>query len=146
MIRIFSLVLLVLLLPHYSFTQDFANGFDALTITEGANGSKTYSLSLKILALMTGLTILPSLVLGMTAFTRIIIVMSILRQALGTQQTPPNQVLIAISLFLTFFVMAPTFNKIYSNVSEPYKNGEINITEAFQSGSNDLKDFMDLEA
>ena len=142
MIRIFSLLLLIVLLPHYSFTQDFANGFDALTITEGANGSKTYSLSLKILALMTGLTILPSLVLGMTAFTRIIIVMSILRQALGTQQTPPNQVLIAISLFLTFFVMAPTFNKIYSNVSEPYKNGEINITEAFQSGSNDLKDFM----
>ena len=78
MIRIFSLVLLIVLLPHYSFTQDFANGFDALTITEGANGSKTYSLSLKILALMTGLTILPSLVLGMTAFTRIIIVMSIL--------------------------------------------------------------------
>ena len=142
MIRIFSLVLLIVLLPHYSFTQDFVNGFDALTITEGANGSKTYSLSLKILALMTGLTILPSLVLGMTAFTRIIIVMSILRQALGTQQTPPNQVLIAISLFLTFFVMAPTFNKIYSNVSEPYKNGEMNITEAFQSGSNDLKDFM----
>ena len=142
MIRIFSLVLLIVLLPHYSFTQDFVNGFDALTITEGANGSKTYSLSLKILALMTGLTILPSLVLGMTAFTRIIIVMSILRQALGTQQTPPNQVLIAISLFLTFFVMAPTFNNIYSNVSEPYKNGEINITEAFQSGSNDLKDFM----
>mgnify|MGYP001233137824 CR=1 FL=1 len=142
MIRIFSLILLIILLPNYLYPQDFVNGFDALTITESANGSKTYSLSLKILALMTGLTILPSLVLGMTAFTRIIIVMSILRQALGTQQTPPNQVLIAISLFLTFFVMAPTFNKIYSNVSEPYKNGEINITEAFQSGSNDLKDFM----
>ena len=65
------------------------------------------------------LTILPSLVLGMTAFTRVIIVMSILRQALGTQQTPPNQILVAISLFLTFFIMAPTFNKIYSSYQNP---------------------------
>ncbi len=142
MIKRLSLTLILLFFPDYILSQEFSNGFDALTVTESANGSKTYSLSLKILALMTGLTILPSLILGMTAFTRIIIVMSILRQALGTQQTPPNQVLIAISLFLTFFVMAPTFNKIYSNVSEPYSNGEINITEALQSGSNDLKEFM----
>ena len=74
---------------------------------------------------MSALTILPSLVLGMTSFTRIIIVMSILRQALGTQQTPPNQVLIAISLFLTFFIMAPTFNKVYDEAAVPYMNSEI---------------------
>merc|ERR1712023_514134 len=105
------------------------NGLPALNVN--TNGGKTeYSLPLQILILMGASTILPSLVLGMTAFTRIIIVMSILRQALGTQQTPPNQILIAISLFLTFFIMAPTFNKIYSDVSGPYQNGEITMTEA----------------
>ena len=91
---------------------------------------------------MTALTILPSLVLGMTAFTRIIIVMSILRQALGTQQTPPNQILVAISLFLTFFVMAPTFNNIYSTVSGPYQSGEMDLSQAVESGGKELKEFM----
>ena len=134
--------LLFLFIPFVCFSQISPEGFEALTITESANGTKTYSLSLKILALMTALTILPSLVLGMTAFTRIIIVMSILRQALGTQQTPPNQILVAISLFLTFFVMAPTFNKIYSDVSEPYNNGEMNLSEAVESGGGELKKFM----
>ena len=111
-----SLIFLItVFFPVFGFSQVSPEGLEALTITESADGTKTYSLSLKILALMTALTILPSLVLGMTAFTRIIIVMSILRQALGTQQTPPNQILVAISLFLTFFVMAPTFNKIYSD-------------------------------
>ena len=139
----FSIFLSVLFLfPVLAFSQAVPGGLEALTITESANGDKTYSLSLKILALMTALTILPSLVLGMTAFTRIIIVMSILRQALGTQQTPPNQIIIAISLFLTFFVMAPTFNKIYSTVSGPYQSGEMNLSEAIESGGNELKSFM----
>ena len=130
----------VLLFPILCFAEP--GGLDALTITELANGDKKYSVSLKILALMTALTVLPSLVLGMTAFTRIIIVMSILRQALGTQQTPPNQILIAISLFLTFFVMAPTFNKIYSDVSGPYQSGEMDLTQAIESGGSELKKFM----
>jgi len=136
------LAFVLILLPSLAFTQIAPQGLEALTITEAANGTKTYSVSLKILALMTALTILPSLVLGMTAFTRIIIVMSILRQALGTQQTPPNQILVAISLFLTFFVMAPTFNKIYADVSEPYNNGDMNLTEAVESGGGELKKFM----
>ena len=134
--------LLCLFLPEILFSQTVTPGLEALTISESANGDKTYSLSLKILALMTGLTILPSLVLGMTAFTRIIIVMSILRQALGTQQTPPNQILVAISLFLTFFIMAPTFNKIISTVSEPYQSGEMSLNEAVSTGGNELKKFM----
>ena len=75
-------------------------GIPAFNVSEGEGGS-TYSLSLQILALMTALSVLPSLVLGMTSFTRIIIVLSLLRQAMGTQQTPPNQVLLAIALFLT---------------------------------------------
>ena len=135
-------LILTFLFPVLGFSQTVPGGLEALTITESANGDKTYSLSLKILALMTALTILPSLVLGMTAFTRIVIVMSILRQALGTQQTPPNQIIIAISLFLTFFVMAPTFNKIYSTVSGPYQAGEMNLSEAIESGGNERKGFM----
>ena len=138
----FLLIFLILVTPTLISAQEIPSGFDAITVSESANGDKTYSLSLKILALMTALTILPSLVLGMTAFTRIIIVMSILRQALGTQQTPPNQILVAISLFLTFFVMAPTFNNIMDKVSEPYKEGEISLEEAVSSGSGELKKFM----
>ena len=144
MIKKFKLLLIffILITPTFMPAQEITSGFDAITVSESANGDKTYSLSLKILALMTALTILPSLVLGMTAFTRIIIVMSILRQALGTQQTPPNQILVAISLFLTFFVMAPTFNKIMDDVSEPYKSGEISLNEAVLNGSGELKKFM----
>ncbi len=144
MIKKFKLLIIFiyLILPNVISAQEISSGFDAITVSESANGDKTYSLSLKILALMTALTILPSLVLGMTAFTRIIIVMSILRQALGTQQTPPNQILVAISLFLTFFVMAPTFNNIMDKVSEPYKSGEISLNEAVLNGSGELKKFM----
>jgi flagellar biosynthetic protein FliP len=91
---------------------------------------------------MTGLTVLPSLVLGMTSFTRIIIVMSILRQALGTQQTPPNQVLIAVSLFLTFFIMAPTFNKVYDNAALPYMDKTLPADQALETASAEMKSFM----
>ena len=96
-----------------ALAQSISSGLPALNITDQGNGETTYSLSLQILALMTALTVLPSLVLGMTSFTRIIIVLSILRQAMGTQQTPPNQVLIAIALFLSFFIMSPTLTRIY---------------------------------
>tara|TARA_Y200000002_G_C22505179_1_gene588936 strand:- start:65 stop:808 length:744 start_codon:yes stop_codon:yes gene_type:complete len=140
--RNLSIVFILFLLPVFAQGQVIPDGLEALTISESANGTKTYSLSLKILALMTALTILPSLILGMTAFTRVIIVMSILRQALGTQQTPPNQILVAISLFLTFFIMAPTFNKIYSTVSEPYNAGKMNLNEAIETGGGELKNFM----
>ena len=140
--RNLSIVFILFFLPVFAQGQVIPDGLEALTISESANGTKTYSLSLKILALMTALTILPSLILGMTAFTRVIIVMSILRQALGTQQTPPNQILVAISLFLTFFIMAPTFNKIYSTVSEPYNAGKMNLNEAIETGGGELKNFM----
>jgi len=103
-----------------SFAQSLEGGLPALNIIEQPNGGTTYSLSLQILALMTALTVLPSLVLGMTSFTRIIIVLSILRQAMGTQQTPPNQVLIAIALFLSFFIMSPTLTRIYDNSVTPF--------------------------
>ena len=115
----FMLLILISGFPVQAIGEPIASGFPALNVS--TNGDTTeYSFPLQILLLMTALTVLPSLVLGMTSFTRIIIVMSILRQALGTQQTPPNQVLIAISLFLTFFIMAPTFNKVYENAEVPY--------------------------
>ena len=119
-----TLFLIILLFStNFALGNELLNGLPALSVSQ--NGNKTeYSLPLQILILMSALTILPSLVLGMTSFTRIIIVMSILRQALGTQQTPPNQVLIAISLFLTFFIMAPTFNKVYDEAAVPYMKNE----------------------
>ena len=87
-------------------------GLPALSVAEGQDGTQQYSLSLQLLALMSAITLLPSLLLGATAFTRIIIVLSILRQAMGTQQTPPNQVLVSIALFLTIFIMYPTLDNI----------------------------------
>lgn len=118
-----------------------ALGMPALT-SETTNGETTYSLSLQILVLMTALTVLPSLVLGMTAFTRIIIVLSILRQALGTQQTPPNQVLIAIALFLSFFIMSPVFELLYLETINPYLDGTLPMEVAVSQGLDTMKEFM----
>ena len=119
------------------------SGLPALNVIngDGASGT-TYSLSLQILALMTALTILPSLVLGMTSFTRVIIVLSILRQAMGTQQTPPNQVLIAIALFLTFFIMAPTFETLYDDAISPYLDGQMAADIALADGTDVMKRFL----
>ncbi len=118
-----------------------AQGLPALSLTEGADGS-TYSLSYQILILMTALTVLPSLVLGMTAFTRVIIVLSILRQALGTQQTPPNQVLIALALFLTFYIMNPILTDIYNSALSPYLDGALAPERAVEIGGNILRGFL----
>jgi flagellar biosynthetic protein FliP len=114
----------------------------AVRVGQDDTGATTYSLSLQILALMTALTVLPSIVLGMTSFTRIIIVLSILRQALGTQQTPPNQVLIAIALFLTFAIMTPVLTEMNDTALSPYLAEEISADEALQRGSTLIKDFM----
>ena len=132
------LLALLFLLPGAAMAQ----GVPALTLTEGADGGTTYSLSLQIVALMTALTVLPSIVLGMTAFTRIIIVLSILRQALGTQQTPPNQVLIALALFLTFFVMQPTLTEFYDIAMGPYLDGTMPADQAIRQGSAVIKAFL----
>jgi flagellar biosynthetic protein FliP len=115
-----ALLTLALLLPGPAMAQQ---GVPVLTLSD--EGGTTYSLSLQILALMTALTVLPALVLGMSAFTRIIIVLSILRQAMGTMQTPPNQVLIAVALFLTFFVMQPVLSDIYITAVAPYLDGQM---------------------
>jgi len=130
-------------LPSIGFGQNIsAFGLPAVTSVEGLEGDTTYSLSLQILLLMTALTVLPSLVLGMTAFTRIIIVLSILRQALGTQQTPPNQVLIAVALFLSFYVMSPIFDVMYVETISPYLDGKMEMNAALAQGLAMMKEFM----
>ena len=136
-----GVLLSCVLLAQAAFAQDPLS-MTALRVGQDADGATTYSLSLQILALMTALTVLPSIVLGMTSFTRIIIVLSILRQALGTQQTPPNQVLIAIALFLSLAVMAPVLDEIYTNALSPYLADEIAADDALRQGSDLLKDFM----
>ncbi|WP_404829147.1 flagellar type III secretion system pore protein FliP [Allosphingosinicella flava] len=100
------------------------------------------SLSLQILVLMSLLTVLPSLILMMTSFTRIIIVLSILRQALGLQQTPPNQVLVGLALFLSIFVMRPVISEINETAYTPYGQGSISVEEAVSRSGNALHGFM----
>ena len=102
----------------------------------------TYTLTIQVLALMTALTLIPALVLLMTSFTRIIIVLSILRQAMGTAQTPPNQVLIGVALFLTFFVMAPVLTKSYEDGVGPFLDGSMPASEALTKGMQPVRDFM----
>jgi flagellar biosynthetic protein FliP len=135
-----ALLVVLVLLPAPGFAQ--SGGLPAFNVTSGAEGEQTYSLSLQILALMSGIAILPSLLLGMTAFTRIIIVLSIMRQALGTQQTPPNQVLVSIALFLTIYIMTPTFQMIYDMAVSPYLDGNMDPLTAIEVGGNILREFI----
>jgi flagellar biosynthesis protein FliP len=107
-----------------------------------AGDSRPLSLSLQILLLMGLLTVLPSLILMMTSFTRIIIVLSILRQALGLQQTPPNQVLVGLSLFLSIFVMQPVFGTINTQALEPYGRDELSFEQALSTSASAMHGFM----
>ncbi|MDR3393194.1 MAG: flagellar type III secretion system pore protein FliP [Sulfuriferula sp.] len=113
----------------------------AFTSTSGAGG-QTYSVSIQTLLFLTSLSFLPAALLMMTSFTRIIIVLSLLRQALGTQGTPPNQVLIGLALFLTLFVMGPVFDKIYAEAYQPFAENKIGFNEALNKGAAPLKTFM----
>lgn len=129
----------------------------ALQVTTGENGSQEYSVSIQILAIMTALSFIPALLLMTTSFTRIIIVFAILRQALGLQQSPSNQILIGMTLFLTLFIMAPVIDQVNVQALQPYVNEEINSKEAIertikpfhtfmmaQTRESDLKLFMDI--
>ncbi|PKM89931.1 MAG: flagellar biosynthetic protein FliP [Firmicutes bacterium HGW-Firmicutes-12] len=100
------------------------------------------ALSLQIIALLTVLSLAPAILILMTSFTRIIVVLSFLRSALATQQMPPNQVLIGLALFLTFFIMAPIWTDMNQNAIQPYLNGEIKQAEAFEKALEPLRTFM----
>lgn len=140
---IFLVALLVATTASSAFGQQAPiAGLPAISVADGLDGTQQYSLSIQLLALMSAITLLPSLLLGATAFTRIIIVLSILRQAMGTQQTPPNQVLVSIALFLTIFIMYPTLENIYVTSASPYLDGQMDILTATDSASQILKDFL----
>lgn len=117
-------------------------GIPAFSVQTNAEGQQEYSLSVQILLLMTGLTLLPAALMTMTSFMRIVIVLSILRQALGTMQTPSNQVLIGLALFMTLFIMAPIFDKINENAIEPYLNEQLNMMQAIEASSGPMRQFM----
>ncbi|PKL35503.1 MAG: flagellar biosynthetic protein FliP [Spirochaetae bacterium HGW-Spirochaetae-1] len=109
---------------------------------EEAGSPKDVALSLQVLFLLTILTLAPSIILMTTAFTRVVIVLDFVKRALSLQQMPPNQVIVGLSLFLTFFIMAPTFTEINDTALQPYLNGKINNTQFFDKGMKPLRGFM----
>lgn len=117
-------------------------GLPLMTSSPGPGGGQSYSLSLQMLLFMTSLTFLPAMVLMMTSFTRIVIVLSLLRQALGTQSTPPNQVVVGLSLFLTLFIMGPTLDQVYANAWQPFSADKISMDQALDAASKPMKTFM----
>jgi len=133
-------LLLALALPSLALAQ--SAGLPVFTSAPAAGGGQAYTLSLQTLLLLTSLSFLPAALLMMTSFTRIIIVLSLLRMALGTQSTPPNQVLIGLALFLTLFVMGPTFDKIYVEAYQPLSENRIQMQEALDKGAVPLRAFM----
>ncbi|WP_206057548.1 flagellar type III secretion system pore protein FliP [Nitrincola schmidtii] len=140
MLRYFGLLAIFLLLMPLPALADV--GIPAVSLTVNDDGSTEYSVTLQILALMTLLTFLPAMLMMMTSFTRIIIVFSILRQALGLQQTPSNQVLVGLALFLTFFIMAPVFDQVNEQAVQPYMAEEMTSMEAFEAASRPFHQFM----
>jgi len=141
-----ALLFLALLLALPAFAQEAGGAAQTGALDRAMNtisgDGRPLSLSLQILILMSLLTVLPSLVLMMTSFTRIIIVLSILRQALGLQQTPPNQVLVGLALFLSLFVMRPYMAEINQTAFKPYGEGQITVEEAVTRSGNVLHRFM----
>jgi flagellar biosynthetic protein FliP len=132
-----ALAMLAVLLPAVAWSQ----GIPLVNVSSSGKDMQ-YSLSLQLLALMTTLSLLPSLLLMMTSFVRIIIVMSILRQALGTGQTPPNNVLVGIALFLTIFIMTPVFTEVYENALVPYMEQGMKFDKALAAAEAPLRGFM----
>jgi flagellar biosynthetic protein FliP len=131
------LAVVALSLPALAFAADMP----VVNVTNTPGGSQ-YSLSLQLLALMTSLTLLPSLLLMMTSFVRIIIVLSILRQALGTGQTPPNMVLVGMALFMTLFVMSPVLTEVYTNALLPFMNNNMPFDKALAAAEAPIRGFM----
>jgi flagellar biosynthetic protein FliP len=134
------LVLALSIFGAEAFAQQ--GGIDAVTVTTNPDGSQDYSMTLQALFIMTALSLIPAAVMMMTSFTRIIVVLSILRQAIGLQQSPSNQVLIGVSLFLSMFIMAPVFEEIDTKALQPYLNEEMTSLEAFEQAKLPMRAFM----
>ena len=141
--RLSFMAAMALLLVGVALPASAATGvIPALTITQTPGGGQEYSVTLQILALMTALTFLPAFLMMMTCFTRIIVVFAILRQAMGLQSTPSNQILLGISLFLTIFIMTPVFQKVNTTALQPYLNNKMTMQQAVVKGSIPFRKFM----
>ncbi|MFM7272224.1 MAG: flagellar biosynthetic protein FliP, partial [Gammaproteobacteria bacterium] len=145
------LALLAALLPRVALAQDAdpsifdtggALGVPAMTVSTNADGGQDYTVTIQILALMTALTLLPSLLMMMTCFTRIIVVFAILRQAIGLQTTPSNQILLGLTLFLTLFIMGPVIETVNRDALSPYLKEEIGAREAVGRAKEPFQRFM----
>lgn len=131
--------------PQNAFDMLASNstlGVPALTVSTDENGIQNYSVSIQILMLMTALTVLPALLMMMTSFTRIMVVFAILRQALGLQQTPSNQILLGLALFLSFFIMTPVLQQINDDALQPYLSEQISAGEALAQAEFPVRNFM----
>ena len=117
-------------------------GIPAVTVTTNNDGSQDYTMTLQALFIMTALSLLPAFIMMMTSFTRIIVVLSILRQAIGLQQSPSNQILIGVSLFLSMFIMAPVFDEINERALQPYLEEEMTSMEAIEQAKGPMRAFM----
>ncbi|NMT64716.1 flagellar type III secretion system pore protein FliP [Marinobacter orientalis] len=138
-----ALLVLVFLTTWAPATLADIPGIPAFTVTPGEEeGVQEYSVSLQILALMTALTFLPAMLMMMTSFTRIIVVFAILRQALGLQSTPSNQILLGLTLFLTIFIMKPVLEEVNEVALQPYMQEELSSLEAVEQASQPFRDFM----
>jgi len=137
MIKLFLLLALLFVMPLAQ-----AEGIEALSVTTNPDGSQEYSVTLQVLAIMTAMSFIPAAVIMMTSFTRIIVVLAILRQAIGLQQSPSNQILLGMSLFLTFFIMAPIFSQINEQAVQPYLKEDLTSIEALQVAKEPIKSFM----
>jgi flagellar biosynthetic protein FliP len=138
--RLLGLALL-LLAAAPAWAQQTGNAALPIVVGQGAGGT-SYSVPIQTLLFFTALSFLPAVLLLMTGFTRIVIVLSLLRQALGTQSAPPNQVIIGLSLFLTLFVMGPTLDKVYNEAYQPYTSNQIPFDQALDRAQGPMREFM----
>ena len=132
---------LCLFFPLLALAQT-GGGMPAWTSAPNPGGGQTYTLPIQTLLTITAITFIPAVLLMMTSFTRIIIVLSLLRHALGTQSSPPNQVMVAMALFLTFFIMSPVLDKIYTDAYQPFTENKLGFVQAVDKGIVPLRGFM----
>ncbi len=117
-------------------------GIPAMSVTTDEDGTQNYTVTIQILAIMTALTLLPALLMMMTSFTRVIVVFAILRQAMGLQQTPSNQILLGLALFLSIFIMMPVFERVNEFALQPYLSEELSALQALEEAEKPFRTFM----
>ena len=137
-----SRLLIVTALVLLSANAFAVPGLDAMTVNQTPDGGQTYTLSIQILLFMTALSLLPGALMMTTSFARILIVLAILRQALGTQNTPSNQILVGLTLFLTVFIMMPVFTEVNQVALQPYLEDAIGAEQALEAASDPVRGFM----